>query len=267
MAITPVNKYFVINGELKSIRHFDSAKNEGGIYEVLRVIDGEPLFLEDHLSRLFHSAELSGKSIDYTEEEINDYLLSLIKKNKVREGNILVSYKSNLEAFFIQHNYPKSEFYISGVTCGILKAERVNPNAKVLHTAVRNRADQLLTEKKYYEVILLDHLGRITEGSRSNIFFVLGKEVVTSPAGKVLLGITRQKTIQLAKELDLKVVEKEVNFSDLKSYDAAFITGTSPKILPISKIDAFKFNPQNEIVKKLMHSYDVIISNYTLQRK
>ncbi len=267
MALLPIHKYFLINDELKNIRYFDSTKNEGGIYEVLRVIDGVPLFLEDHLERFFHSSKLSGNALDFSIPEITDFLVSLIQKNKIFTGNILISCKKNLEAFFIKHVYPKDSLYEEGVVCGILKAERNNPNAKVLHTSVRHRADQILAEKKYYEVILLDHLGKITEGSRSNVFFVKGKEVITSPEGKVLLGITRQKTIQLARDLDFKVLEKEVSFTELKSFDAAFITGTSPKILPISKIDAFKFNPRNEVINQLIESYDKMISAYILQRK
>jgi branched-chain amino acid aminotransferase len=205
---------------------------------------------------------LAGKSIKYTDFQIKQFLVNLIEKNKVSVGNILISCKINLEAVFIPHNYPTEIMYSEGVNCGILKAERENPNAKVLHTNVRFRADQLIEEKKFYEVLLVDHLGKITEGSRSNVFFVAENELVTSPANKVLLGITRQKTILLAQDLNIKVVEREVNFSELKSFNAAFLTGTSPKILPVVKIDAFKFDPKNEVVKQLTQLYDRLIEEY-----
>lgn len=262
MAALPVNKYFVINGEVESLKHLNINENEGSIYEVIRVLDSVPLFLEDHLDRFFHSAELSGKNIPYSESQIKQFLENLIIKNKVRVGNVLMSYKTNLVAFFIKHNYPKPELYSDGVVCGILKAERNNPNAKVLYTEVRNRADQLIQEKKFYEVILLDHLGKITEGSRSNTFFISDNKLITSPAGKVLEGITRQKTIELAKELNIEVVEKEIKLTELKSFNAAFLTGTSPKILPISKIDAFKFDPKNKMVIQLIEKYDELIDRY-----
>ena len=267
MTSIPVNKYFVLNGDIKSVREFDSSKNEGGIYEVLRVIDSIPLFLEDHLERFFHSAELSGKTIGYSVKEIKQFLDLLINRNKVLEGNILLSFKINLEAFFIKHSYPNEILYEEGVVCGILKAERSNPNAKVLHTAVRHRADQMLQEKKFFEVLLLDHLGKVTEGSRSNVFFVSGNKLVTSPAGKVLLGITRQKTIQLATMLKIDIEEREINFNQLKVFDAAFLTGTSPKILPVSKIDAFRFDPKNELVLLLIESYNKLIDSYIKENK
>lgn len=262
MDLLPVHKYFILNGELTGIKQFDSSENEGGIYEVLRVVDGIPLFLEDHLERFFHSAQLAGINIGYSDTQIRDFLKNLIARNKVESGNILISCKINLEAFFISHVYPTDKMYSEGINCGILKAERENPNAKVLHTTVRNRADQIISEKGFYEVLLIDHLGKVTEGSRSNVFFVNENEIVTPPSNRVLVGITRQKTLQLAADLNIQLVEKEVNFSELQLFDAVFITGTSPKILPVVKIDAFKFNPQNKIVGQLIKSYNELIEMY-----
>lgn len=262
MDLLPVHKYFILNGEPKGTKQYVSGENEGGIYEVLRVVDGIPLFLEDHLERFFNSAQLAGKNIGYSDSQIGDFLKNLIEKNKVFVGNILLSCKINLEAFFIPHVYPTDKMYTEGVNCGILKAERDNPNAKVLYTSVRGRADQIISEKGFFEVLLVDHLGKVTEGSRSNVFFVSENEIVTSPANRVLVGITRQKTLQLAADLNIKVVEREVSFSTLQAFDAVFITGTSPKILPILKIDAFKFNPQNEIVVQLMKKYNNLIEAY-----
>ena len=265
MSIVPLHKYISVNGELKGEKQFIHDENEGGVYEVLRVLDGTPLFLEEHLERFFHSAQLAGKNILYSETQIKDFLRDLIDKNKNPIGNILISFKVNLVAYFLPHVYPTSKMYDEGVECGILKAERDNPNAKVLHTTVRNRANQIISEKGFYEVLLVDHLGKVTEGSRSNVFFVSGNEIVTSPANKVLMGITRQKTLQIARDLNIPVVEKEVSFSELKSFNSAFITGTSPKILPIVKIDAFKFDPKNEIVRQLIISYNELIANYLKQ--
>jgi branched-chain amino acid aminotransferase len=257
-----MHKFFSFNGELISTKQFVSGENEGGIYEVLRVVEGVPLFLEDHLERFYHSAQLAGKNISYSESQIKDFLLDLIKKNKTPIGNILISCKINLVAYFVPHVYPTVKMYSEGVTCGILKAERENPNAKVLQTTVRNRADQIITEKGFYEVLLVDHLGKMTEGSRSNLFFVAENEIITSPANRVLVGITRQKTLQLASDLNIPVTEREVSFNELQAFSAAFLTGTSPKILPILKIDGFKFNPQNEIVGQLMKMYDALIEAY-----
>jgi branched-chain amino acid aminotransferase len=262
MAVLPIHKYFVFNNEIRPTRDFVPAENEGGIYEVLRVVQGIPLFLEDHLERFYHSAQIAGKTITFSENQIKEFLKNLIEKNETNEGNVLISCKINLKAFFIPHNYPTDKMYKEGVSCGILKAERENPNAKVFQTTVRQQADKMLAEQGFYEVLLVDHLGKITEGSRSNVFFVKGKELITAPQNKVLLGITRQKTIRLAENLNIQVKETEIELNELSNYDAAFITGTSPKILPIKKVDQITFIPQNEIVRQLITSYDVLIENY-----
>jgi len=262
MAVIPVHKFFVFNDEIRQTEVFIPGENEGGIYEVLRVVNGIPLFLEDHLKRFYNSAHLAGKSIRFSENQINLFLKNLIEKNEVAIGNVLISCKIILKMFFIPHIYPTTEMYRNGVSCGILKAERENPNAKVFQTSVRQRADQMLAENGFYEVLLADYFDHITEGSRSNVFFVSGKELITSPGSKVLLGITRQKTIQLANELNIPVIERDLKISELKHFNAAFITGTSPKILPIKKIDSFTFNYQNKVVRQLMKKYNELIAGY-----
>jgi len=262
MAVLPIHKFFVFNNEIKATEVFVPAENEGGIYEVLRVVKGIPLFLKDHLERFYHSAQIAGKTISFSENQIKEFLKNLIEKNETNEGNVLISCKINLKAFFIPHKYPTDEMYQKGVSCGILKAERENPNAKVFQTTVRQKADKMLVDKGFYEVLLVDKWGKITEGSRSNVFFVKGKELLTAPPDKVLLGITRQKTIQLAQNPGIQINEREINLNELGNFDAAFITGTSPKILPIKKIDQFTFNPQNEIVRQVMKSYDDLIEDY-----
>jgi branched-chain amino acid aminotransferase len=262
MAVLPIHKYFVFNNEIRPTEDFVPAENEGGIYEVLRVVQGIPLFLEDHLERFYHSAQIAGKTITFSENQIKKFLNSLIEENEISTGNILISCKINLKAFFILHNYPTDNMYKEGVACGILKAERENPNAKVFQTTVRQQADKMLADNGFYEVLLVDHLGKITEGSRSNVFFVKENELITAPKDKVLLGITRQKTIQLAKNLNILVKETEIELNELNHFDAAFITGTSPKILPIKKTGSILFNSNNEIVRKLMKSYDDLIENY-----
>jgi branched-chain amino acid aminotransferase len=265
MTVLPIHKFFIFNDEIKPAEVFIAGENEGGIYEVLRVVNGVPLFLQDHLERFYYSALLAGKTIRFSETQISTFLKNLIGKNKVTDGNVLISCKINLKAFFISHNYPTPEMYRDGVKCGILKAERENPNAKVFQTTVRQRADQMLAENGFYEVLLVDHNDKLTEGSRSNVFFVRGNGLVTSPGNKVLLGITRQKTIQLANDLNIQVNEREIEFDELQHFDAAFITGTSPKILPIQKIDGFTFNPQDGIVRQMMKSYDDLIEAYLNQ--
>ena len=156
--------------------------------------------------------------------------------------------------------------YVDGAKCGILRAERENPNAKVFQTSVRQKANKLISENDFYEVLLVDSLGRITEGSRSNVFFVKENQIITPLGNAVLLGITRQKTIQLAQSLGIDFLEKEVFFNELSTFDALFVTGTSPKILPVRQVGETLFNPQNKILQTLMNGYNTLIDEYVKNR-
>ncbi len=262
MTFQPLYKYFIYNDRLKPVSSFIPSENKGGVYEVLRVVGGIPLFLEDHLLRFYHSAELAGKTVRLPAGQIEGLLKKLITENKISEGNVLVSCKTNLNACFIPHNYPSDEMYENGVDCGILNAERENPNAKVFLTSVRELANQMIFQNGYYEVVLVDHLGRITEGSRSNIFFVKENTLITPPGNEVLLGITRQKIFMLAKSLKINLREEDIFLSRLPGYEAAAITGTSPKILPLRKIGNCSFNPQNKVIQQLIHGYNKLIEDY-----
>ena len=262
MALYPIHNFFVLNNEIKPRDEFIISENEGGIYEVLRIVNGIPLFLEDHLDRFYNSAKLANKEIRFSKEEIKLLIRMLIETNKQTEGNILISCKLNLKLFFINHNYPAPEMYQTGVTVGVLFAERENPNAKVFQTSVRQKANLLMEKNRFYEVLLIDQGGRIKEGSRSNVFFIQDNLIITPPGNEVLLGITRKKAIDIAEEMGMTVREEDIIYRNLASFQAAFITGTSPKLLPIKQIGEIKFNPKNKEIGQLIKAYNELILRY-----
>lgn len=262
MALLPIQTYFSFNSVLKPVIEFVPSENEGGIYEVLRVVNGVPLFLEDHLKRFYHSAEIAKRKIPFSKEEIVQILEDLIVANAVEIGNILISFKSNLKAFFISHNYPSESEYLKGVKCGIFYAERQNPNAKVFQTTVRQQANKIMATNSFYEVLLVDKNKMITEGSRSNVFFIKDEKIFTPAANKVLLGVTRKKTIYCAQQLGIDVVEKAISIDELNGFEAAFITGTSPKILPIKQVDSHCFNVENKELRALMLEFENLVKDY-----
>jgi branched-chain amino acid aminotransferase len=267
MPLYPVHKYFFHGSKIKLVSEFIPSENEGGIYEVIRIVNGIPLFLDEHLQRFQYSAKLARKRVDFSENKVEEIIDQLVDVNKIYEGNILLSYKTILKVFFIPHQYPSQQMYQNGVQCGILQAERKNPNAKVFQTNVRELANKLIEKKDFYEVLLMDKLGRITEGSRSNVFFVKNNTLITPPGNEVLLGITRQKTIELASQLNIPFKEEDVYFVQLNDYDALAVTGTSPKILLVNKIEQNRFNVQNRIIRSLMEAYDKLIRDYISEQK
>ncbi len=104
--------------------------------------------------------------------------------------------------------------------------------------------------------------GRITEGSRSNVFFVKDGCFVTAPAEEVLPGITRQKVIELLAGSGYALKEHSLSAAELPQVQAAFLTGTSPKILPIRSIGDLTLPVDNAGVAYLQNEYNKLIDRY-----
>lgn len=266
-----LGKYFLEQGELKAVETFyDFTGNPGAcIFEVLRVISGVPLFLDDHLLRLEFSAGKLGFGQPVDVQHIREMIYLLISKNQVQTGNIKIvvrhfQHKNSTWAYFIPYKYPSESDYKNGVGLGILQAERTNPEAKTIQPEVRETANKMIQSGGFYEVLLADNQGFIREGSRSNIFFTQGCTVVTPPSETVLNGITRRKIIEILKAGNYTWIEKTIALSDLGSFDSAFLTGTSPKVLPVRRIENLPFNPGNPLCTSIMDSYDRLVEEYIL---
>ncbi|PIF02278.1 MAG: hypothetical protein CR996_00660 [Draconibacterium sp.] len=262
MAFLPIHDYFLFDQKLVPTKAYQPAMNSGGIYEVVRVMRGVPLFFEDHIKRFFNSSRLAKLPVLLSENEIRDALLRVIKENNVPDGNLLIALHTHFIVHFIPHKYPDKLLYDSGIKTGVILAERPSPNAKILVPDIRAKANEMILNQNVYEVLLVDHEQRIMEGSRSNVFFVKNNQLITPPTEEVLPGITRAKTILLAQKQNMMVLEKDVYLNHLKHFDAVFITGTSPKILPVTQIESRYFDPLNKLVKHLMESYDQLVEKY-----
>lgn len=258
-----INKYFLHNNQIKKSDEFDDDLLSKGksLYEVIRIIDGKPLFLEKHLKRLENSANITNVELWLTIDELKKKIIELIKVNDTKIGNVKFIFnfdkKNTFAAYFVKHHYPDDEEYKNGVKTILYHGERKNPNAKVINMDFRTAVDKAIKEKEAYEAILIDRNGHITEGSKSNIFMVKGKKVITSPLEDVLPGITRNIIMEICRNIGFEVVEEKVDYRIVKDLDGLFISGTSPKVLPISDVDDIKFqSSKNEVVLEIMKRYD-----------
>lgn len=256
----------IINNESQTIY---CNSHSGIVYEVIRVIDGVPLFLEDHISRLLKSSEMIDINISHLIDKIESDIKRIILINHKPQKNlkilVYIDDKNNINysIFFIKSSYPDPELYKNGITTILFKALRENPNAKVQNSQLRERVNKELQKNNAYEALLVNEQEYITEGSKSNVFFAKDGSLYTSPKQDVLLGVTRTHIVELANELGIKVIEEPIHKSFLSICDGLFITGTSPKALPISKVDEMMFNsPKNETIRRLMKAYDLSIAEY-----
>jgi len=244
------------------------------IYEVIRIIDEIPLFLEEHIERLYNTAIKSGvfKLPDY--DTITKLILKTISYQERTTGNIKLIFtiiepnrQPNCDLNFIPHFYPSRDNYASGVKAGLMEAERPNPQLKIVYADVRNKADLLILKEKVFEVLLVDHNGNITEGSRSNVFFVKNNQLFTSPDEKVLNGITRGKILKLCAMHNIQITKKDIPVTGLEQFEGVFLTGSSPKVLPVSAIGGIHFNPSAALIRRIMLLYDKEIIKYLALHK
>lgn len=260
-----IDKFYVKDGVVEGICKWQEPISDTYIYEVIKIIDSKPLFYEEHYKRLKNSCTLVKGNLYIKEDELKNLILKLINANNKAIGNIKIIYgikNKEIRIFFIKHSYPTKEMYDEGVNTILYFGERNNPNAKIVNSEFRNKVNKKLKEKKAFEAILIDHNNLITEGSKSNIFLIKKDSIITSKVEKVLPGVTRTEIINMARKDKMNVIEKNVDVNTLKDYDAMFITGTSPDILPIRSVGNIEFNVKNEVLLKLMEMFKTKISIY-----
>ncbi|HSW67521.1 MAG TPA: aminotransferase class IV, partial [Bacteroidales bacterium] len=146
---------------------------------------------------------------------------------------------------------PSPSQFKNGVAIKIFNAERPNPNAKIMDTLLRRATERIKTDEDVNEVLLVDQYGYITEGSRSNVFFVEGDSIVTPPLHQILEGVTRKQVLELCKSAQIPVVERLVHISALSQIVGLFLTGTSRRVLPVNRIDNIKIHVNHPIVRQL----------------
>lgn len=237
-------------------------------YEVLRVIDGICLFAGDHLERLSNSLRLSEVPFPPGFESVREILTGLIRRNNLQNGNIRLVVRTKeyglpvLYSCCIPYAYPDTRQYEHGVPVSIYRNERTNPNIKQYNPVYQKGILGLFSSANIFEVLLSDRLGNITEGSRSNVFFIRHETVFTAPGDTVLKGITRQKIFSVCNKLNYNIFEILVSIDSLKKMQSVFLTGTSPKVLPVCKINDLQFPVDNPMMRRIMAEYDNMILQY-----
>lgn len=261
-----------------------------GVFEGVRAYDtlnGPAIFrLKEHTNRLFDAAKKINIEVPFELDEIIHAQCETLNKNQLNAGYIRpIIYLGNeglgLRAKELSVNvaiaawewpsYMDPKAKKKGIS--IAKSSYVqyeNPlhsgnkiigtyfqNTMALHEAIDKGAD---------EALMMDANGFISEGSGENIFIVKDLKLMTPTKDHCLNGITRQSVIQIAKDLNYDVIEKNLTFDDLISADEAFFTGTAVEITPISKVDDVKIGHDGagEITKVLQNKFDEVISGKDL---
>jgi branched-chain amino acid aminotransferase len=255
-------KNFILNGNIHPSELFDNSLIYEGdsVYEVIRMIKGAPVFFHDHIERLYNSVSHQQKELLASIEALRKAIIALTRSDRKKETNlkIVFNYNNGVKSwlvYFIEPIYPSSEQYKKGVKGILFHAERKDPEAKVINHRLRSAIYHRLIIEGAYEALLVNENNFITEGSRSNIFFVKENTLFTAPDNLILNGITRKHILEICASENIQAVMKCVSAEDIENYDSVFMTGTSPTVLPFSFIEDKAFDCGLPLLARLRKLY------------
>lgn len=263
-------KFYLFKGKEheSSAAGFKAPTSDRAAYEVIRIIRGVPLFYEDHYARMERTFGELGRPFNLSADTLKEDIKKLLRLNNIENCNVKLIVYDNGDhqkrlLYISKSYYPLEEEADAGTVTGLLRLERQNPNAKLVNKAYKDAVNAKMREGGYFEVILVDASGRITEGSRSNAFFVKGNKIFTAPGEFVLKGITRKYVFEACKNAGFEVNEEFVNADSLQQIDGAFLSGTSIKVFPIASIDKIKLDSSaNPVVAAVRREYDRLLEKY-----
>lgn len=265
--MSQVYKYFSHNGKIRPVEqaHVPLSNVEYtygfGVYENIRVSKGEAYYAEDHCERLMKSAEIIGLEHSFTPATVQKYIQELITTNEAEACNVKIllvgghdADSANLYILCLNPLFPDRKLYKTGAHAIIYEYERSYPQAKTLNMLPSYLAYREAKKAGAYDALLIDRYRNIVEGTRTNFFTTKGKTIYSPPEEQILLGVTRDKVLQTARQLGFEIVEQEIPLAHINDYDGAFITSTSSKIMPLSSIDEAQLEIP-ETLRELMRAF------------
>ena len=237
--------------------------------------------LDDHYNRLLNSIKMFRMEMKYTKEDFKKALTDVIKANNYKE-DIAVRQTVFIEGFGSWFSEGPVGMFVApipkgrtlpegklGYTACISSWERISdrnmsPRVKVGANYINSRMAQLEAKQNGYDTaIFMNNQGKISEGPGSCLFMVRdGKLITPLLTDSVLESITRDTVIKIAKDLDIVVVERTIDRTELYIADEVFLCGSAIEIVPILSVDGFEvYNYQNSITKKLYDYYLECVKN------
>lgn len=281
-----LGKHIIVNGLSGSpaqanIRLDDPDLPYGyGCYEVLKQRKGRLYFPDFHEERLLHSAALLGFKHNLQPGFLAPALQRLIDLNGLADSNIRVLFIAHQDrpadwyAFQVPPLVPPPGAPLLGVSCLLYHGERTFPAAKSLNLLMSTIAFREAQALDCYDALLVGHDGMLTEGTRTNLFWLdeaFPHTVFTTPLNRVLAGITRRTLRESLLEAAWSVEEALLPESALLAASdqlsgsgkklSLFITSTSSLVLPICTLIAASRTPGCATVTKPFQNYSLSVSS------
>ncbi|ADH99515.1 aminotransferase class IV [Salisediminibacterium selenitireducens] len=243
-----------------------------GIYEVIRVYEGNPFEYHAHLDRLERSAEAIRMPLPFQREELTALINEGLKRAAIPEAEIYLQVSRGNSPR--NHAFPKPQ---ESILAMVIKEARTvsadlkkqgaallpveedrwkNCYIKSLNLLSNVMAKQKAQESECHESIYVDE-GIVKEGSSSNIFAVINGALYTYPPERdILHGITRDVVIRLAKELGVTVHETKVDVNEYSQADEVFITSTTMEVLPVRAFGETHYPDIRPVTDSLVSAFE-----------
>jgi len=280
--ITNRERQCYFNGKIKTlekvkIHPYDIGLLRGyAVFDVMCTQSQKPFYLENHWQRFKNSAEELGIKVKINFKEYEKVIKKLLALNKFEKSIIRTvitggmssngfTYEPGQETFYIlvEKFIPLAKnLYTDGAKVITYEYDRTFPRAKITNYigAIKNQGRK---EKAGALEIIFTRNGKALEASTSNFFIVKKGKLITTKDG-ILIGITRNVVIELAKKNKIKVEERNIKVSELFSADEIFLTATNKDVVPIVKIDGKKIgNGQpGKVTQKMMKLFAEFVEKY-----
>ena len=278
-----INGSFYLRDDAK-ISVFDSGFLLGdGIWEGIRLVKNEWLFIDEHIDRLFEGCLAIDITLDLSRDEIKEAILETQKINNMSDSahaRVMITRGDKIKPF------QQPSLSTSGINFVIIMEhsfESPNSNGIKLVTVPQVRGLPMSQDPKLNshsklnciiaciqankaggdEALMLDPYGFVNTTNSCNFFIVKNSEVWTSTGDYCMNGITRKKVIELCSEHKIPIYEKNFSLVDVYSAQEAFITGTLGSLTQVISIDERSIGSPDEgwpITSKLRQAYKKLIN-------
>ena len=230
-----------------------------GMWEGLRLYDGEWAFFDDHMDRLFNSLKAVSLDSGLTPGAVRDILDRTAQANGMTgdaHARLMITRGRKAKPFqhpslsrfgptvvaILEHSRPAETVQARGVRLATVPQVRglpmsqdakFNSHSKLNCVIACLQAEQAGAD----EGLMLDPHGFVNTTNACNFFIVRRGAVWTSTGDYCMSGVTRQKVIDLCRANDIPVYEKNYSLYEAYGADEAFLTGTFGAQTPVAEID------------------------------
>ncbi|RLG01730.1 MAG: branched-chain amino acid aminotransferase [Thaumarchaeota archaeon] len=247
-----------------------------GVFEGIRAYKGVVFKLKEHVERLYDSAKFLKIEIPMSKEELIEAILETVRKNGLKDCYIRVVVTRGVGDLGLDpRKCGKPSVIIIAKPMGPLLGKKAvsliissvrrdgvdatNHQAKSLNYLNSILAKLEAINAGADDAVMLDNRGFVSEATGENIFIVKNGKILTPPpTSGVLLGITRNCIIELAKKLGYEVVERELTPFELITADEVFLTGTAAEIVPVESVNGRKIGTRvpGPITERLIKEFE-----------